>query len=52
MHDVFNTMQDLMAHSKNVTYVLMGLALLGMLGFWLFLIGRDTKTGPQDPHAH
>lgn len=38
---MFNTLQDLMLHSKSITYVLMGFTLIGMLGFWRFLSARD-----------
>ena len=35
------TLQDFMLHTKNVTYVLIVAALLGITGFWIFLTGRD-----------
>ena len=35
------TLHDFMMHSKAVTYLLMVAALVGILGFWGFLSGRD-----------
>ncbi len=40
---MFNTLQDLMTHSKGVTYLLMGGVLLGMIWFWRFLCAKDEK---------
>jgi len=37
------TLQDFMLHTKNITYVLIVAALLGITGFWLFLTGRDEE---------
>jgi hypothetical protein len=36
-----HTLQEFMLHTKNVTYVLIVAALVGITGFWLFLTGRD-----------
>ena len=41
MEQVFYTLQDFMVHTKAVVYVLMGLWLIGVIGFWHFLAGRD-----------
>lgn len=41
MEQAFYTLQDFMVHTKAVVYVVMGLSLLGILGFWLFLTGKD-----------
>jgi hypothetical protein len=38
-----NTLQDFMLHTKNITYVLIVAALLGITGFWLFLTDRDEE---------
>ncbi len=46
--DDFPTLYSFMAHTKNWTYVLMAVTLLGFLGFWRFLFGRDKKTGGPD----
>ena len=37
------TLQEFMLHTKNVTYVIMVLALLGITGFWLFLTEQDDE---------
>jgi nitrogen regulatory protein PII-like uncharacterized protein len=37
------TLQDFMLHTKNITYVLIVVALLGITGFWLFLTDRDEE---------
>jgi hypothetical protein len=39
--ETINTLQEFMLHTKNITYVLMVVALLGIAGFWLFLTERD-----------
>lgn len=39
--ETINTLQEFMLHTKNITYVLMVVALLGITGFWLFLNERD-----------
>ena len=41
METVFYTLQDFMTHTKGVTYILIILILIGMLGFWNFLVERD-----------
>lgn len=41
MEQVFYSLHDFMLHTKTATYILMGLGLLGLLGYWLFLTGRD-----------
>ncbi|MBW2438345.1 MAG: hypothetical protein JRF29_13760 [Deltaproteobacteria bacterium] len=43
METVFHTLHDFLLHSKNITYILVGGILVGMLLFWLFLSGRDEK---------
>ena len=37
------TLHEFMLHTKNVTYVLIVAALLGITGFWLFLTERDDE---------
>ena len=44
MDNVFYTLQDFLLFTKGAAYYLMGAALLGILGFWLFLTGRDEET--------
>jgi hypothetical protein len=41
MDTVFYSLQDFMLSTKSCTYILMGLGVLGLLGYWLFLTGRD-----------
>lgn len=41
METIFYSLQDFMLSTKTMTYILMGLGLLGLLGYWLFLTGRD-----------
>lgn len=36
-----NTLHEFMLHTKNITYVLIVVALIGITGFWLFLTKRD-----------
>lgn len=41
---MFYTLHDFMLHSKGVTYVLMGLAVLGLLVVWLWLNDRSDES--------
>ena len=41
MENAFHTLQDFMLHTKAAAYILMGAMILGLLGFWRYLIGRD-----------
>ncbi|MDF1591551.1 MAG: hypothetical protein P1P89_08575 [Desulfobacterales bacterium] len=41
MDGSFYTLQEFMTHTEGVTYVLIVVILLGMLGFWNFLVERD-----------
>jgi hypothetical protein len=34
-------LHDFMVYTKGAAYYLMGLMLLGILGFWLYITGRD-----------
>lgn len=43
MATIFYSLQDFLLCTKSVTYILMGLAVVGMLGYYLFLFGRDEK---------
>jgi hypothetical protein len=36
-----STLQEFMLHTKNITYLLIVAALVGITGFWLFLTDRD-----------
>lgn len=44
-HGSFPTLYSFMIFTKGWTYVLMGVALVGFLGYWRFLFGRDERTG-------
>ena len=41
MENIFYTLQEFLTHTKSIAYILIVLILLGMLGFWNFLVGRD-----------
>ena len=41
MDGPFHTLQEFMTHTENVTYILIVVILLGLLGFWIFLVERD-----------
>ena len=41
MENDFYTLQDFYTYTKGVTYLLMGLILVVVTGFWLFLTDRD-----------
>ncbi len=42
--DTFYTLHDFLVYTKGAAYILMGVILLGILGFWLFITGRDEDT--------
>ncbi len=39
--NIFYYMQDFMLCTKTLTYIFMGLGLVGLCCYWLFLSGRD-----------
>ncbi len=41
MASQFYTLHDFLVYTKGAAYILMGVTLLGLLGFWLYLTGRD-----------
>ena len=43
MENNFYTLHDFLVYTKGAAYYLMGLMLLGILGFWLFITGRDEE---------
>ena len=43
MENNFYTLHDFMVYTKGAAYYLMGLIVLGVLGFWLYLTGRDEE---------
>jgi hypothetical protein len=47
MENHFYTLHDFMVYTKGAVYYLMGLMVLGILGFWLYLTGRDEEKDIQ-----
>jgi hypothetical protein len=43
MENAFYTLHDFFVYTKGAAYLLMGAMLLGLLGFWLYLTGRDEE---------
>jgi len=43
MDSIFYSLQDFMIFSKGITYLIMGLILILMPLYWLFLTDRDEK---------
>jgi len=41
MDGTFYTLQEFMTYTESVTYILIVAILVGMLGFWIFLVERD-----------
>ena len=41
MQQIFYSLHDFMLCTKSATYICMGLGLIVLLGFWIFLTGRD-----------
>ncbi len=41
MNGVFYSLHSFMLHTKSITYVLMGIGLVALACFWLFLSERD-----------
>lgn len=41
MDGIFYTLQEFLAHTKGVTYILIVAILVGLFGFWNFLVDRD-----------
>lgn len=41
--ETIHTLQEFMLHTKNITYVLIVIALVGIAGFWRFLTDRDDE---------
>lgn len=43
MENSFYTLHDFLVYTKGASYYLMGVIVLGILGFWLYLTGRDEE---------
>lgn len=41
MEDMIYTLQDYMLHTESITYIIMGISLVSVVGFWLFLTGTE-----------
>jgi hypothetical protein len=41
MENIFFTLQEFMLHAKSTIYILMGVSLVGIAGFWRFLSAKD-----------
>ena len=41
MKDTIYTLQEFMLRTESITYIIMGLSLIGVIGFWLFLTEND-----------
>jgi len=41
MENMIYTLQDYMLHTENITYIIMGMSLVGIVGFFLFLTGKQ-----------
>ncbi len=44
MDNSFYVLHDFLVYTKGAAYILMGVMLLGILGFWLYITGRDEDT--------
>ncbi|MDA3916405.1 MAG: hypothetical protein PF690_05475 [Deltaproteobacteria bacterium] len=41
MEDTIYTLQDFMLHTESITYIIMGISLICVVGFWFFLTGTE-----------
>lgn len=41
MNETIHTLHEYMLHTENITYIIMGLSLVCILGFWLYLTETD-----------
>jgi hypothetical protein len=44
MENQFYTLHDFLVYTKGAAYYLMGLSVIAILGFWLYITGRDEDT--------
>jgi hypothetical protein len=44
MENAFYTLQEFLLFTKGAAYYFMGAVILAILGFWLFITGRDEET--------
>ena len=43
MENHFTSLHEFLVYTKGAAYYLMGATVLGILGFWLFITGRDEE---------
>ena len=43
MDGIIYTLQEFYLHTKSITYLLMAPALLGFIGFWIFLSEKEEE---------
>ncbi len=43
MENTIYTLQEYMLHTESITYIIMGLSLFCVVGFWLFLTKYDEE---------
>lgn len=49
---IIHTLQETMAHSKTMTYMVMILVLFSIAGFWTFLSDRGESPDEEEGHDH
>ncbi len=47
MDKTFYTLHDFLVYTKGAAYILMAVSVLGVLGFWLYITGRDEEKDIQ-----
>ena len=47
MENNFSSLHDFLLYTKGAAYYLMGAMILGILGFWLYITGRDEEKDIQ-----
>ena len=41
---MYHTLFDFLTHTEGATYILVGVLLIGFIGFWRFLTERERRT--------
>ncbi len=52
MHPVFYTLHSFLLHTESITYLVMLISLLSILGFWFFLTERDNDQEEETQQRH
>ncbi|MCF8070204.1 MAG: hypothetical protein K9L30_16595 [Desulfobacterales bacterium] len=47
MNNIIYTLHDFLLHTESIVFIIMGISLLSMVGFWLFLTARDEDKNIQ-----